>query len=64
MNQDYQLALMYGELAARYIRRGEADNAALLAARAMHFAGLYSLTAEWRRARGVTGCCFAIWRDW
>lgn len=44
MNLDQQYALMYGELATRYIDRGEADNAALLATRAVHYAKRYALT--------------------
>lgn len=64
MNQDLRYALMYGELAARYIDRGEADNAALLAARAAHYAARYAVTPDWRRRRGAVRLLLAILKGW
>lgn len=60
MNQDQRFAVMYGELAARYIRRGDADNAALLASRAAHYAARY---AAYQR-RGVNRLLWAILKGW
>jgi hypothetical protein len=64
MNQDLRLALMYGELAERFMRRGEADNAALLASRAAHYAARYASTPDWRRRRGAVRLLLAILKGW
>jgi hypothetical protein len=62
MNHDLRMAETYGDLAHRYIVRGDADNAAIVAARAAHFAGLFADTAEWRRRRRVVMLLRAIER--
>lgn len=64
MNQDQRLALMYGELTAAYILRGNADNAAILAARAAHYAARYAVTDDWRRKRGAARLLWAILKGW
>lgn len=64
MNNDHRLAVMYGELCAVYIARGEAANAAILGARAAHFAGIYADTAEWQERRGAARLLWAIWKGW
>lgn len=46
MNQSQRLAEMYGELAAVFVWRHDADNSALLARRAAHHALIYLASPE------------------
>ena len=64
MTNDQRLAVMYGQLALTYIARGDGANAAILAARAAHYAGRYAATVEYQRRGGMDRLLWAILKSW
>lgn len=64
VNNDQRLAEMFGQLCLSYIAQGDSSNAAILAARAAHYAALYAVTGDWQRKRGAARLLWAILKGW